>query len=549
VANDKNKLYYGDNLEVLQRYVKDESVDLVYLDPPFNSRQDYNVLFAEKDGSQSSSQIHAFEDTWEWNIDAERAYEQIVEAGGRVADALRAFRTFLGGSDMMAYLAMMAPRLVELRRVLKETGSIYLHCDPTASHYLKILMDAVFGPQFFRNEITWKRKAGRGETNNAAIRFGVSSDSILFFAKSKSSHFNRQYRPNSEGYIVSKFTHKDENGRIYTLDNITSPSFRPNLVYEYKGYAPPKNGWAVSPTRMAEMDVQGRLYLPADKSKRIRRKRYLDELEGETVDSLWDDISPINSQAQERLGYPTQKPEALLERILKASSNEGDLVLDPFCGCGTTVQVAQRLNRRWIGIDITHLAIGLIKKRLSDAFGPEIRERYEVVGEPTDYEGAASLAAEDKYQFQWWALGQVGARPAEQKKGADRGIDGRLYFHDDDSGQSKQIIFSVKAGGVSVPQVRDLVGVLTREKAEIGVFLSFDEPTKPMLREAAEAGLYKSTDGTTYPRLQILTIQQILDGKQPEYPLHRRDATFKKAPRSRPAAAENLNLPLLPGEN
>ena len=321
MANDKNKLYYGDNLEVLQRYVKDESVDLVYLDPPFNSRQDYNVLFAEKDGSQSSSQIHAFEDTWEWNIDAERAYEQIVEQGGRVADALRAFRTFLGGSDMMAYLAMMAPRLVELRRVLKETGSIYLHCDPTASHYLKILMDAVFGPQFFRNEITWKRKAGRGETNNAAIRFGVSSDSILFFAKSKSSHFNRQYRPNSEGYIVSKFTHKDENGRIYTLDNITSPSFRPNLVYEYKGYAPPKNGWAVSPTRMAEMDVQGRLYLPADKSKRIRRKRYLDELEGETVDSLWDDISPINSQAQERLGYPTQKPEALLERILKPSAS------------------------------------------------------------------------------------------------------------------------------------------------------------------------------------------------------------------------------------
>jgi hypothetical protein len=223
-------------------------------------------------------------------------------------------------------------------------------------------------------------------------------------------------------------------------------------------------------------------------------------------------------------------------------------VLDPFCGCGTTVQVAQRLNRRWIGIDITHLAIGLIKKRLSDAFGPEIKSTYDVIGEPTDLAGAGQLAAEDKYQFQWWALGQVGARPAEQKKGADRGIDGRLYFHDDDSGQSKQIIFSVKAGGVSVPQVRDLVGVLTREKSEIGVFLCFEEPTKPMLREAAEAGLYKSTDGTTYPRLQILTIQQILDGKQPDYPLHRRDATFKKAPRSRPAAAENLSLPLLPPE-
>ncbi len=548
MAAEKNKLYYGDNLDVLRLYVKDESVDLVYLDPPFNSRQDYNVLFAEKDGSQSSSQIHAFEDTWEWNADAMRAYQEIVEQGGRVADTMRAFWTFLHGTDMMAYLAMMAPRLVELRRALKETGSIYLHCDPTASHYLKILMDAVFGPQFFRNEITWKRKAGRGETNKAAIRFGVSSDSILFFAKSRSSNFNRQYRPNSGGYILSKFTHKDENGRIYTLDNITSPSFRPNLVYEYKGYAPPKNGWAVSPTRMAEMDVQGRLYLPADRSKRIRRKRYLDELEGETVDSLWDDISPINSQAQERLGYPTQKPEALLERILKASSNEGDLVLDPFCGCGTTVQVAQRLHRRWIGIDITHLAIGLIKKRLSDAFGPEIKDTYEVIGEPTDYAGAAQLAEEDKYQFQWWALGQVGARPTDQKKGADRGIDGRLYFHDDESGKSKQIVFSVKAGHVTVSQVRDLAGVLAREKAEIGVFLCFEEPTRPMLRESAEAGLYKSSDGSTYPRLQILTIQQILDGKQPDYPLHRRDATFKKAPRSRPAAAENLTLPLLPGE-
>jgi hypothetical protein len=273
---------------------------------------------------------------------------------------------------------------------------------------------------------------------------------------------------------------------------------------------------------------------------------YADESQGERLQNIWEDIPPISSLAAERLGYPTQKPEALLERILKASSNEGDVVLDPFCGCGTTVQVAQRLNRRWIGIDITHLAIGLIKKRLSDTFGPEIKTTYEVVGEPTDYGGAAALAAENKYQFQWWALGQVGARPAEEKKGADRGIDGRLYFHDDNSGQSKQIIFSVKGGGVSVPQVRDLVGVLDREKAQIGVFICFEPPTKPMLREAAEAGLYKSTDGTTYARIQILTIQQILDGQQPQYPLHRRDATFKKAPRSRPEPASNLTLPLLP---
>ena len=559
MATDKNKLYYGDNLEVLQRYVKDESVDLVYLDPPFNSRQDYNVLFAEKDGSQSSSQIHAFEDTWEWNIDAERAYEQIVEQGGRVADALRAFRTFLGGSDMMAYLAMMAPRLVELRRVLKETGSIYLHCDPAAGHYLKILMDAVFGPQFFKNEVIWKRTSA----HNSAKRWGPVHDLILFYSKSESLTWNRVYQGYTAEYLEKFYRHEDEGGR-YTLGDLTGAGKRQGESgLPWRGVDPTKAGrhWAVPRPRQAglswdelsvqqrldQLDLAGLIVWPS-KGGIPRFKRYHDVDRGVVVQDVITDIDPLSPHAKERLGYPTQKPEALLERILKASSNEGDLVLDPFCGCGTTIQVAQRLNRRWIGIDITHLAIGLIKKRLSDAFGPEIKPTYEVVGEPTDYEGAAALAAEDKYQFQWWALGQVGARPAEQKKGADRGIDGRLYFHDDESGQSKQIIFSVKAGGVSVPQVRDLIGVLSREKAEIGVFLSFDEPTKPMLREAAESGLYKSTDGTTYPRLQILTIQQILDGKQPEYPLHRRDATFKKAPRSRPAAAQNLTLPLLPIE-
>src|SRR5664279_2375468 len=231
-----NKLFYGDNLDVLRRYVRDESVDLIYLDPPFNSRQDYNVLFAEKDGTRSSSQITAFEDTWEWNIDAERAYQEVVERGGWVSNAMQAFRTFLGNSDMMAYLAMMAPRLIELKRVLKVTGSIYLHCDPTASHYLKMLMDAVFGPEQFRNEIVWKRKAGRGETNAAAIRFGVTTDILLYYAKTKGALLNRQYRPNDPVYIATKFTHVDEHGRRYHLDNISSPSYRKNLVYEYKGH-------------------------------------------------------------------------------------------------------------------------------------------------------------------------------------------------------------------------------------------------------------------------------------------------------------------------
>ena len=558
----KNQLYYGDNYEVLQRYVKDESVDLVYLDPPFNSRQDYNVLFAEKDGSQSSSQIHAFEDTWEWNIDAERSYEHIVERGGRVADALRAFRTFLGGSDMMAYLAMMAPRLVELRRVLKETGSIYLHCDPTASHYLKILMDAVFGPQMFKNEVIWKRTS----SHSAAKRWGDIHDSLLFYTKGLSWTWNEVLVAHTSEYSA-RYKNTDELGRPWADDNLTAPGVRhgdSGSIWRGFDVTAKASHWKVNSKTVEQLvgaepasqmsttqkldllDAGGYIHWPRGGKGFPRFKRFLSG--GSHVQDIVSDIPPINSQAQERLGYPTQKPEALLERILKASSNEGDLVLDPFCGCGTTVQVAQRLNRRWIGIDITHLAIGLIKKRLSDAFGAEIKTTYDVIGEPTDYAGAAALAAEDKYQFQWWALGQVGARPADQKKGADRGIDGRLYFHDDESGQSKQIIFSVKAGGVTVSQVRDLRGVIEREKAEIGVFLCFEPPTKPMLKEAAEAGLYKSSDGTTYARVQILAIQEILEGKQPEYPLHRRDATFKKAPRSRPAAAENLTLPLLPGD-
>jgi DNA modification methylase len=539
----KNQLYYGDNLDVLRRYIRDESVDLVYLDPPFNSRQDYNVLFAEKDGAESSSQIHAFEDTWEWNIDAERAYEEIVEQGGRVADAMRAFRTFLGGSDMMAYLAMMAPRLVELKRVLKATGSIYLHCDPTASHYLKILMDAVFGPQFFVNEITWRRTSAHA---NVGQKFAVVQDRLLFFSKTDKWRWNQVYIPYSEEYIQSHYSQKEPGtGRRFTTRDLTASMQRASRgqLYDWKGFTPPASRcWAYTKENMEQFEAQG--LLTHSERGMPRLKLYLDKMPGVPCDDIWIDIPPINSQAQERLGYPTQKPEALLERIIKASSNEGDVILDPFCGCGTTVQVAQKFNRNWIGIDITHLAIGLIKKRLSDAFGSEVRSTYTVIGEPTDFGGAAKLAEEDKYQFQWWALGQVGARPNEQKKGADRGIDGRLYFHDDESGKSRQIIFSVKAGGVSVPQVRDLRGVIEREKAEIGIFLCFEEPTRPMMKEAAEAGLYKSSDGSTYPRIQILTIQQILDGKQPEYPLHRRDATLKRAKRALPAAATNLQLPL-----
>jgi DNA modification methylase len=539
----KNQLYYGDNLDVLRRYVKDESVDLIYLDPPFNSRQEYAVLFAEKDGSKSSSQFHAFEDTWEWNVEAARAYEQIVEQGGRVADAMRAFRTFLGGTDMLAYLAMMAPRLVQLRRVLKETGSIYLHCDPTASHYLKILMDAVFGPQFFRNEIVWERTTGR----KSGRQYGRVHDTLLFFSKGEKTTWNPPVVPQSEDSARGHDILRDAGGR-YRLSDLTGAGQGPAREFDGMAIDPPAGRhWAYDQAGLNRLWDEGRISL--SRGGKPRLKTYVKNLTGVAVRDVWTDIGPLNSAAAERLGYPTQKPEALLERIIRASSKTDDLVLDPFCGCGTTVQVAQRLKRRWIGIDITHLAIGLIKKRLSDSFGLAVKESYSVTGEPTDYAGAATLAAEDKYQFQWWALGQVGARPAEQKKGADRGIDGRLYFHDDEGGQSKQIIFSVKAGGVTVSQIRDLVGVLAREKAQIGVFLCFEEPTRAMLREAAEAGLYKSPDRTTYPKLQILTIQQILDGAQPAYPRFALSVTYKKAPKARASTRQrNLSLFSNPGD-
>ena len=534
----ENRLYYGDNLEILKRYIKDETVDLVYLDPPFKSQQDYNVLFAERNGSGAAAQIKAFEDTWHWDKSAAQAYEDVVTSGGRIAEAMQAFRTFLGTSDMLAYLSMMAPRLNELRRVMRSTGSIYLHCDSTASHYLKMLMDAVFGPKNFRNEIIWKRKTGRGETNRKARRLGVSTDTLFFYSKTDDYYFNSQFTFDARGYreYVEKFYRfTDNHGRRYRIADLSSPSPRPNLIYDYKGYKPPKDGWAISKEKMEQWDREGRLEFPSSPAGRIQRRRYLDELKGKPVQNLWDDIEPLSSRAKERLDYPTQKPEALLERILETSSRKGDTVLDPFCGCGTTVSVAERLGRKWIGIDITHLAITLMRHRLLDAFGDTVR--YTVIGEPVSLPDAEALAQQDPYQFQWWALGLVGARPVEQKKGADKGIDGRLYFFVE-PGKAEQIIFSVKAGHVTASHVRDLHGVVDREKAAIGVLISLEEATQPMRSEAADGGFYTSKElgNPKYPRIQLLTIEDIFSGKKVECPhsVSSREVnpTFKQAPKS-----------------
>lgn len=520
--DEPNTLYYGDNLDILKRYVDDESVDLVYLDPPFNSAQDYNVLFAEKDGTDSAAQIRVFEDTWHWDSAAAAAYEEIVESGGKVSEVMQSFRLFLGDNDMLAYLSMMAPRLVELHRVLKPTGSLYLHCDSTASHYLKLLLDAIFSPSQYRNEIVWKRFNFHAD----AKRFGRVTDRILFYTRSDDFFFEPQRIPFSEEYVAAKFTHVDAMGRRYRLSDLNPPAGR-GPVYEFNGVTKP---WRITEEKMRKLDAEGRIY---KKSRTAQLIRYLDELEGQVVHELWTDIAPINPRAQERLGFPTQKPEALLARIVSASSKEGDLVLDPFCGCGTTIAAAQSLGRHWIGIDITHLAINLIRTRLLDTYGPSAK--FAVIGEPTTVEDAEELAKTDQYQFQWWALGLVGARPVEQKKGADKGIDGRLYFHEEEKKgrQTKSAIFSVKAGHVTSSHVRDLVGVLTREKADIGVLISFEEPTRDMRKEAASAGFYESPWGK-HPKVQLLTVGELLEGKTVDMPRTAgTNRTFKKAPKAK----------------
>jgi site-specific DNA-methyltransferase (adenine-specific) len=522
-----NQLYYGDNLDILKRYVKDESVDLVYLDPPFNSNANYNVLFAEKNGSKAASQIQAFTDTWTWSSDDEAVYAEIVTAGGRVADCLQAFRTFLGPCDMLAYLVMMAPRLVELRRVMKSTASIYLHCDPTASHYLKMLMDAVFSPSNFRNEIIWQRTS----SHNDSKKWGAVHDVLLYYVKTVKYYWNPVFTGHDPKYISQFYRFEDERG-VYRLDHIirsASMGPRPNLTYEYKEFTPPW-GWRVQFEKLKALDKDGRISW--SKTGRPYLKRYLSEQKGTPIKSIISDIPPIGAQAAERLGYPTQKPAALLERIINASSIEGGIVLDPFCGCGTTIAAAQQLGRTWIGIDITHLAITLIKTRLKDSFGASAV--FNVLGEPTSAQDAQRLAESDPYQFQWWSLGLVGARPVDQKKGADKGIDGKIVFQGDKPGVFESVILSVKAGHTGAAHVRDLKGVLEREKAAIGVLISMEEPTKPMKIEAAEAGIYESiTWGGKYPKIQLLTVAEILAGKQIEMPPIRQvNATFKKAPKA-----------------
>ena len=530
----RNALFYGDNLAVLRERVADESVDLVYLDPPFNSNASYNVLFREKTGEESPAQIRAFTDTWEWTQETELTFEQDIirnpSVPSAVKDMISAFRQFIGRNDMMAYLVMMAPRLVELRRVLKPTGSIYLHCDPTAGHYLKILMDTVFNARNYRNGITWKRTSSH---NDVTRNYGALSDLIFFYSKSDDYVFHIQHQLYSQEHIERSYRHFDEDGRRYALTDLRSPHPRPNLTYDYKGYKPHPNGWTVSLERMRQLDAEGRLYFPENKSGRIRLKRYLDEMPGVPLGNVWDDISPVPSRARERLTYQTQKPEALVERVIASSSNEGDVVLDPFCGCGTAVAAAHKLGRQWLGIDITHLAVALMKNRLQTAFGLEAGRDYDVIGEPQDEGSARALWEQDPYQFQFWAVSLLEAQPqSEQRRGADRGVDGMLYFIDGPRRAPHKAVIQVKGGRVSSPQVRDLVGVVEREQAALGLFISLEPPTRDMRQEAASAGFFHSDLwAREFPKIQLRTVGEMLSGNGFELPP--RPADYQPAQRVR----------------
>ena len=535
-----NHLYYGDNLTVLREQIRESSVDLIYLDPPFNSNASYNVLFKGPTGSGSAAQIEAFDDTWHWNDSAEEAFGDVVRSGNAAAATmLRAMRSFLGDNDMMAYLAMMAVRLLELHRVLKPTGSLYLHCDPTASHYLKILLDAVFGAKCFRTEVIWKRTSAH---SNSKRNFADVHDVILLYGKSAKYVHNEVFTPYSQAYIDEHFVHFDPDGRRFRRSDLRNPGIRPNLTYDFTAsngvtYKPHPNGWAVSREVMEQYDREGRLFFPKKEDARLRKKIYIDESPGVPTTDLWDDLPPLHASAQERLGYPTQKPVALLERILSASSNPGDVVLDPFCGCGTTVHAAQKLGRQWLGIDITHLAIGLIEKRLRDAF-PAVQ--FTTHGVPQDIEGARDLAARGKYhEFEKWALSLIAAQPGNlSKKGADRGIDGNIYFGAKHEGRG---IVSVKAGdAVGVSMIRDLRGVVEREGAGIGVFLTLAEPTKPMITEAAGAGQYELSGFAPVPRLQIVTVAEALRLRDRAVRLPaRRDDGFRRAAREEDRGAQS----------
>lgn len=525
-----NKLWYGDNLTIMQSMGK-HSVDLIYLDPPFKSDANYNLLYKNMTGKPVPEQAEAFFDTWELDaakLEIARSMPLLMREHGVdnfYVDFWRAWMEALKRAQpaLLAYLIYMVQRLLYMKSILRPTGSIYLHCDPTASHYIKVMMDGIFGHDNFRNEIVWKRQSAHSD---ARSKFSSVSDVILFYAASKHTKFNVQYTAHDPTYVEKFYRFDDGDGRgRYRLGDMSAPkgggmaainkvTGLPNGWHVYKGYEPPATGWRYSPETMERLDREGRIYFPTykdgtpDTNKRLALKRFLSEQKGNIITNVWTDISPV--QGGESLGYPTQKPVNLLERIITASSNPGDVVFDPFCGCGTTIYAATKLNREWIGCDIAILAVKLIREVLTEKYRLVEGSHFHVDGIPVSVEQAEVLFKRDPFQFQHWFVERIGGFPM-QRKVADRGIDGRLYF--EERGNLAEMIVSVKGGKPRPADVRDLRGVIERERAPFGGLLSLHEPTKAMKAEAAEAGMY-TYNNVQYPRLQILSARDVLEGKR-----------------------------------
>ncbi|MEK7653631.1 MAG: DNA methyltransferase [Patescibacteria group bacterium] len=556
----KNRtLYFGDNLEILRQKIADESFDLIYLDPPFNSNRNYNVLF--KEGLQDSpAQIQAFEDSWHWTEEAKHTFDYLVtKTNENISNLMLAFEKMVGHNDMLAYLTIMTVRLIELHRVLKKIGSLYLHCDPTASHYLKIVLDMTFGKENFRNEIVWKRtNSPKAQTK----QFGSQHDIILFYSKSDLFIFNKTYSQLEE-VNLKPYSYNDEKGRFRLIEIIAAgiQKYEGRKEFEFQGITAP---WLYTKDKLQEMWDNGFLYKTSTGS--IKKKQYLKDMPGLIVSDIWTDseVKPLQGSSDESLGYPTQKPETLLERIIKASSNEGDWILDPFCGCGTTVAAAEKLKRNWVGIDITALSINLIKHRIKKQFDLGEKQIF-VDGLPTDLTGAKELFKKDPFEFEYWALDLVDAMPAQSKskenmRGADKGIDGIITFHKNiingngngagnGNGNGKweygKAIVQIKGGGVQRNQIATLKSDVEREKADAGIFITLEKPTKPMISEAVDAGVFTTpiTGKMEFPKIQIITVEELLRERKPNLPQGLVKNYYKEAKRT--TVTENKQIGLM----
>ena len=488
-----NRLYFGDCLDVMRDDIPTESVDLIYLDPPFNSRRLYNAFIG-------GAQWVAFDDTWRWH-EAVNDFHQVASqpAYGGLMDGLR---LMLGEGPQLAYLSYMANRLVECHRVLKPTGSIYIHCDPTMSHGLKLVMDALFGTSNFRNEITWVRSL----PHNDAHRFGRSRDTILWYVRSDQAKFVPQYRPQKELSVKAHYQ-KGKDGRYYQLVSLVAPGGRGPL-YEFKGF---KRNWRFTPEKMVALEAEGRIW--HESGKLPRRIVFLEESKGALIQDHWDDISPMNAMAKERLGYPTQKPLALLRRIIQASSSEGDTVLDPFCGCGTTLHAAQSLGREWIGIDICVNACKVIEQRLKGHFD-SLWDNVDFIGMPKTRDDARFMAGSDPFRFERWAASLVDGMEANKKQHGDHGIDGwgRLPIK---KGKFIDMVSQVKGGHTNPGHVQAFNGARQQANADLGIFTCFEDRVTNGMRDAAvNTGKFMSA-----PVVQIYTVEDYFEGRKPALPV------------------------------